>query len=112
MITAIRWVWSQLVRLCELVGSLLSSIWTWVLAFFTWLSSEFLDWIGDLADNVFPSIEWPSIVTDASELFSACVHWFAIDTAIASLGVVLTAWVFARVTRLAMVPIRALLELL
>lgn len=111
MISALKWIWEQVCHLGALLASLASSVWTWLAAGFAWVASTVVGWISSAVSGVFPSVEWPEIVTDASELFRACVHWFALDVAIGSLVTIIAAWVLARVSRLVMVPIRALLEI-
>lgn len=112
MIRALRWIWEQVCALGNLVAGLVSSVWTWLVAFLAWLVDEVSTLVADAFDYVFPSIEWPSLVTDGSSLFGACVHYFALDVAIQSLAALFLAWMLARVARLVMVPIRAFLELL
>lgn len=111
MITALRWIWDQVCKLAALVGSLASSIWTWIAAGFALVANTVVGWVASAVSGVLPEVEWPEMVTDASELFRALVHWFALDIAVGSLVTIITAWVLARVARLVMVPIRALLEI-
>lgn len=118
MIRLLTWLWAQVKHLAGLVAGLASSVLTWiaagVAAFFSWANSllegaldQAFSWLGA---NVLQPLDFGS---DAGgDLVGYLAHFFALAD-LAQVGLDLAAiWVAARLARLAMVPIRAALELL
>lgn len=112
MISALRWIWDTLRRVLAAVLGLAQSIVTWLTAALGAIAYELVDLVGDAFSNALPDIEWPDVPDVVGDFCAGLVHSLALDTALGSLAVCLTAWVLARVARLAMVPIRAVLEIL
>lgn len=110
MIRALKWIWEQVCHLGALVASLASSVWTWAVAAIGLIADKVLDWIADGFALI--GLTWPELPTDSSQLFSAIVWNFSLDRAVAAIIVVVGLWCASRAARLAMVPIRAVLELL
>lgn len=118
MRTLLQWLWEQVKRVGSLLAGLCSSICTWIAAAITYLATTVGDWINDAVQGVFEFVGSP--FADASmpytevegNLLPYLVQFFALDT-LAEYTIELAGiWLAARVARLAMVPIRALLEVL
>lgn len=128
MMDLLRWLWGGVVavarwlrRLAEFVWTCLSSLVTWIIAGVTYVLDAVYDWVASsvsdgveaiqdgLADMTGKLDTFPDVVPLAAYYLKDVL---AMDEAFRLLVLYVTAWVAAKVARLAMVPIRALLELL
>lgn len=128
MIDLLKFIWSgikslgkNLLKVWAAIWNVLSSLVTWVVGTIYYLLSTAWDWISDQAQSFFDSAS--SLFSDADGLFGS-TSWdpsplalhladlFQLPVAIECLGVLVLAFVTAKLLRLAMVPIRAILELL
>lgn len=111
--SVLNWIWDGIKRLVSAVLGMGQSVVTWIFAAIFAVSQWFVDSINHLFKLAIQSFDWPELdLGGYGELFEQFAQVLALDKALASLGVCLSAWVMARLARLALVPIRALLELL
>lgn len=122
MTSFLKWIWAAIVgvgkklaSLFEWIWAILSSLVTWIIAGITyvlkllwdWISGLFDgvgDWFGDLAFERFP------VVSNLASYWLGDVFQF--DTAFDVLAGLAVVFVAAKLARAAMVPVRAVLELL
>lgn len=112
MSSMLRWIWDGIKQIAAALYGLAGNISSWIIGGLVAAANLLLNSVGDLFEAALPKIEWPEIFDGSGDLFSGIVHSLALDVAVESLGAVLVVWVACRVARLAMIPIRAMLEVL
>lgn len=118
--SAVRWVGKKVLTVFEALWNVLSSLLTWVIASITYLLNTLYGWVQDALSD-FASFVSDVVGGSAAEAFPIATNGnllghlltlFDAGGALAALTLVLGVFVIARLTRLAIVPVRALLEVL
>lgn len=124
MISLLRWIWGGIKALGKRLLQLLGVLWelmqhaiTWVLAGFAYLAHLITQWV---CDGIESGLRQISIATTQAESLSnipalaqyVLVEWLNIEVAIQCLLFFLTIWIACKLARLAMIPIRAVLDVL
>lgn len=129
MRSLLTWIWNGIKaigRRLKIVGqalwNVLSSFLTWITAGIAYVFSQLENWINSAIQSgidAFSSGTLSDSMSEASGTFPQLhpiaayyLDLFSLNTAISLLVLLLGVWVVARTARLAMVPIRAVLELL
>lgn len=116
--SAVRWVGKKVVSVLEALWNVLSSALTWVIASITYILETIWNWIStklsaflDSVSGMFPNV--PDFdLSNGNHLFGHLFDVFALDDALYYLAFCAAVFVGARLLRLTMVPVRALLEVL
>lgn len=117
----LRWIWGLLKQIGHFVLKGLEWLWlaltslvTWICAAIAYVIEQIYEWFEDLVDNFCGLFEdmafeqFPQSTPLASWLLHDVV---AIDVAFEVLAAVALVWIAAKLARLAMVPIRAVLDI-
>lgn len=119
MISLLKWIWKGLLEVWAALWNVLSSLVTWIVGIVVYVVDTLWDWASDKLSGFFDGIsglleESPldGGIYSMSPLAEHLCHVFALDVAVECLLYVFSAFIMARLLRLAMIPTRAVLEVL
>lgn len=124
MISLLRWIWGGVKGIAKRLWSLFGVLWdllshaiTWIIGGVVYVAHEIAQWITDALASAFsmlsPGGYEPTGLDNLPALAQyVLLNWLALDVAIEALLWFFAIWVSAKLARLAMVPIRAALDLL
>lgn len=119
MISLLKWIWKGLLEVWAALWNVLSSLVTWIVGIVIYVVDTLWDWaaekISGFYDGISGLLEESPLDGDIYSLSPLAEHLcnvFALDVALECLLYVFSAFVMARLLRLAMIPTRAVLEVL
>lgn len=126
MISLLQWIWGgikslgkSLLKVWAAIWNVLSSAITWVVGFVYYIIDTVWDWLSEKVGAFFDSVE--GLITNSpvdGGIFNVgplAIHLaniFALDVALECLVYLILAFITARLLRLIVIPVRALLEIL
>lgn len=128
MVSLLKWIWSAVktvgkgvLQVWAAIWNVLSSLVTWIVGVIIYAVDTLWDWASDRITDFFDDVS--SLLSDSpwnvsagsfdmSPLAEHLCNVFALDVAIECLLYLLAAFVMVRMLRLAMIPARAVLEVL
>lgn len=125
MISLLRWIWGAVKAILKRLLTLLGVLWdilhhaiVWVLAGLFYLLHQLAEWINDIINSGISSLLntapiQGTFLENVPSLAQYVLHdWIAMDYAVELLLSFLLIWIAAKVMRVALIPIRAVLDLL